>query len=366
VNNQILPPPEGPEYTPCVCSHIEPEHDINRRRCTIDDCGCNLYRPVVSAGQAPATDQTALRDRIAEALRACGIYDEEERIWRSLSPAWIEEIVPAVLAVLPAPVDRATETEQLREKYRAGLRRADQINNELMEEVQRYAEGEERPVLWSVYNAMHKRALEAEQERDRVLAELPTTTTLTPDQRSMLTYALDQAQERIWAEDGFTDEDQAAVTSLRRLTVECPQCDGTGACNGGPCPLRRMADEAQPAQAPVHLGGRANAEDCPACTAEKANLPYPFLCPAETGAKAQLERSPYLSRIRQALANADDAADRFAANGMDPERFRLIIEGQQRPTSLDLALIADACRVTVGWLTANHTDEDSPTGSSDD
>src|SRR5690606_157238 len=40
---------------------------------------------------------------------------------------------------------------------------------------------------------------------------------LTEPERVMLRYALDQAQERIWAEDGFTDEDQAAVTSLRRL-----------------------------------------------------------------------------------------------------------------------------------------------------
>lgn len=28
---------------------------------------------------------------------------------------------------------------------------------------------------------------------------------------------------------------------------------------------------------PVHIGGRANAEDCPAC--EGTNPPYPFICP---------------------------------------------------------------------------------------
>jgi hypothetical protein len=44
-------------------------------------------------------------------------------------------------------------------------------------------------------------------------------TALTDAERTMLTYALDQAQERIWSEDGFTDEDQAAVTSLRRLAT---------------------------------------------------------------------------------------------------------------------------------------------------
>jgi hypothetical protein len=45
---------------------------------------------------------------------------------------------------------------------------------------------------------------------------------LTDAERTMLAYALDQAQERIWSEDGFTDEDQAAVDSLRRMAAEAP------------------------------------------------------------------------------------------------------------------------------------------------
>ncbi|MFE0079203.1 hypothetical protein [[Kitasatospora] papulosa] len=48
-------------------------------------------------------------------------------------------------------------------------------------------------------------------------------TVLSENERTMLTYALDQAQEHIWSEDGFTDEDQAAVTSLRRLAAEAQQ-----------------------------------------------------------------------------------------------------------------------------------------------
>jgi hypothetical protein len=64
--------------------------------------------------------------------------------------------------------DPDTEIEQLRKQHWAGLRRADEINNKLMEEVQRYADGKERPVLWSVYNAMHKRALNAEAEVKRL------------------------------------------------------------------------------------------------------------------------------------------------------------------------------------------------------
>ena len=54
------------------------------------------------------------------------------------------------------------EVRRQREKHKASLRRADEINNELMAEVQRYAAGTERPVLWSVYNRMHLRAANAE------------------------------------------------------------------------------------------------------------------------------------------------------------------------------------------------------------
>jgi hypothetical protein len=39
-----LPPPEGPEYTPCVCGHIVPDHDINGRWCAKQGCECSLYR----------------------------------------------------------------------------------------------------------------------------------------------------------------------------------------------------------------------------------------------------------------------------------------------------------------------------------
>ncbi|MFD6740739.1 hypothetical protein ACWHA6_37975 [Streptomyces anthocyanicus] len=34
-----------------------------------------------------------------------------------------------------------------------------------------------------------------------------------------------------------------ATAELRRHAAECPECGTTGACNGGPCPLHRVADE---------------------------------------------------------------------------------------------------------------------------
>ncbi|MFE3031539.1 hypothetical protein ACFXKY_07810 [Streptomyces canus] len=80
---------------------------------------------------------------------------------------------PRTIAAFAAAVARA-ETEGLREKHKASIRHADKVNGELMAEVQRYAEGTEHPVLWSVYNAMHLRAANAESALARVRAVLET------------------------------------------------------------------------------------------------------------------------------------------------------------------------------------------------
>ncbi|WP_052397239.1 hypothetical protein [Streptomyces sp. NRRL F-5123] len=58
----------------------------------------------------------------------------------------------------------------------------------------------------------------AELER-RAAAQAQVPAVLSEAERTTLTYALDQAQERIWADAGFTEQDQAAVDSLRRLTI---------------------------------------------------------------------------------------------------------------------------------------------------
>jgi len=44
---QTLPQPEGPEYTPCACDHIEPEHEPNAGACR--SCDCEGYRATPSA-----------------------------------------------------------------------------------------------------------------------------------------------------------------------------------------------------------------------------------------------------------------------------------------------------------------------------
>lgn len=66
--------------------------------------------------------------------------------------------------------DPAPNLQDLRDQHTASLRHADEVNNALMEEVKRYADGIEHPVLWSVYNAMHNRALTAEAEAQRLAA----------------------------------------------------------------------------------------------------------------------------------------------------------------------------------------------------
>jgi hypothetical protein len=75
------------------------------------------------------------------------------------------------------------------------------------------------------YVEQHKRVCHAVA---RILEELtpdeePATdraAALSPAERTMLRYALDQVQKHIWSRDGFTDEDQAAIDSLRRVADE--------------------------------------------------------------------------------------------------------------------------------------------------
>lgn len=63
-----------------------------------------------------------------------------------------------------------------------------------------------------------------------VLAVLPAPTdraaALSPTERTMMTFALNQAQLRVWAHpEKHTEEDQAALVSLRRLVYEQPVAD---------------------------------------------------------------------------------------------------------------------------------------------
>ncbi|BBC30045.1 hypothetical protein SGFS_013390 [Streptomyces graminofaciens] len=76
---------------------------------------------------------------------------------------------------------------------------------------------------------------------------------------------------------------------LKQWCIGCDP-DGIEGCdeNPWPCPTIRALDGEQPSggpcvageqqnETPEHVGGRVNAEDCPAC--EGTNPPYPFICP---------------------------------------------------------------------------------------
>ena len=71
---------------------------------------------------------------------------------------------------------RITELEAelaaAKERHREGLRRADEHVNAMNEELKRYADGTETPVLWSVYKAMHLRADNAEARVTELEREL--------------------------------------------------------------------------------------------------------------------------------------------------------------------------------------------------
>lgn len=169
----------------------------------------------------PPADQTALRDRIAEAA----LEAVEAALGDTLLPAAREEALAGITAVLPPPADRADEIEALRKQYWASLRRADEINGALMEEVQRYAAGTEQPVLWSVYNTMHKRALNAESEVERLRAD-----------RAAVLDAESALIKRHCPDHGPADQDGVW------MDCHCAVIDDMRKRANG---LRRMADETQ-------------------------------------------------------------------------------------------------------------------------
>ena len=57
-----------------------------------------------------------------------------------------------------------------------------------------------------------------------------------------------------------------------------------------------------------------------------------------------------VDRIQVAWAATDDAAGRMAALSADEARMKAVVDGERRPSLLDLALIGEACGVTVDWL----------------
>jgi len=161
----------------------------------------------VSAAVAPPTHQTTAEAALAAVEAALG---------DTLLPDAREEALAGIAAVLPEAADRAAVYAEVAERLAADAEQGDKDG------------------LTRIYRrSAAKQVREWADELLRMAGETATETpaaVLTESERKMLAYALDQAQEHIWSRDGFTDEDQAAVDSLRRLTTDEP---ATGARQDG-------------------------------------------------------------------------------------------------------------------------------------
>lgn len=77
-----------------------------------------------------------------------------------------------------------------------------------------------------------------------------------------------------------------------------------------------------------------------------------------TGAIPEGKTRGTVGEIRDRIIEAMTKPDGEAVD-MDPGRMRAIAQGQCDPTSLDIALIADACKVPVWWLITGQIEEPS-------
>lgn len=111
---------------------------------------------------------------------------------------------------------------------------------------------------------------------------------------------------------------------------------------------------------PTVTGGFDMDIEVPELDAEGMPLPTPATQVSTVAAPAtrsEEDQAATLARIRQAWIALDYAGDRLAAVGMDHARWRQIVDGERRPTSLDFALIAEAFEKTVDWLLSGAVDE---------
>jgi len=105
-SSQTLPPPEGPEYVPCGCGHIEPEHRPDAGPCL--NCGCGAYRP----GAPTAEDflvavEEALENNLLPRLGVAVLERTRDAVVGALVPLVAQLRAAAPAAVPSAPADRA-------------------------------------------------------------------------------------------------------------------------------------------------------------------------------------------------------------------------------------------------------------------
>ncbi|MFM9629407.1 hypothetical protein ACKI10_17490 [Streptomyces galilaeus] len=131
----------------------------------------------------------------------------------------------------------------------------------------------------------HDSGLIIDDPRNIAVAALAAVLAVLPEQtdRAAAGAELDELRSSWETLARWSREDAAALIELGRLVGVAPVGDRIvsvrAAVEAIGTALRRVAAEEQPTEAreAQHLGGRANAEDCPAC--KGTNPPYPFLCP---------------------------------------------------------------------------------------
>ncbi|GFH34324.1 hypothetical protein SCWH03_05380 [Streptomyces pacificus] len=91
-------------------------------------------------------------------------------------------------------------------------------------------------------------------------------------------------------------ESKARGDKLERVRKYAAEIERSGWT--GPALARKIRaaldPQEQPAtRPPVHVGGRANAEYCPACIASALSPPWPFICPGEAAHEGPTEPAPH-------------------------------------------------------------------------
>lgn len=144
----------------------------------------STYKPIQPAAPLPAEQQPATTLATYHRQLAAVLGQPHTASWPDLITAAFRAYRAADLLAGAERERQAAETREnataatlretrkqlaeAKEKYTAGLRKADEKLCAMNAELDRYGDGKERPVLWSVYNRMHVRAAQAEAEVKRL------------------------------------------------------------------------------------------------------------------------------------------------------------------------------------------------------
>ena len=213
-------PAASPAASPVAVPPTGPDAEIRRAR----------YAAVIRKAGDGAYGNGPFYEAIAEAVIAVAETEQAGlRRERDLAIAHDRQPYPTAWAyeqactALHAQRARAEAAEARLASVRADvLRDAVEICDEAGAVYTSQALNEHAAGAYALMERLQRKAEEAEEVAPVPPPPADRAAALTEAERTMLAYALDQAQEHIWSRDGFTDEDQAAVTSLRRLAAEAP------------------------------------------------------------------------------------------------------------------------------------------------